>query len=176
MTSAYGKSNYDYNIDEDGNYYDSWMEDNLKNGRIVYDIDEGIIKKRINGQWLELPNDTDSSNTSVKRLQLPSDTGISDVSSTTNTPINNIIRPGQNYVNNSQENFTFPTNEQLQAMDNKKISESADALNLKEKKIKSLEDIANMTENDARMENGLNYKHKKDKNTSYVIVSYYILI
>ena len=97
------------------------MEDNLKNGRIVYDIDEGIIKKRINGQWLELPNDTDSSNTSVKRLQLPSDTGISDVSSTTNTPINNIIRPAQNYVNNLQENFTFPTNEQLKAMENKKI-------------------------------------------------------
>ena len=132
MTSAYGRENYDYNIDNQGNYYDGWMEDNLKNGRIVYDIDEGIIKKRINGQWLELPNDTDSSNTSVKRLQLPSDTGTSDVSSTANTPISNIIRPAQNYVNNSQENFTFPTNEQLQAMDNKKIFENADTLNLKE--------------------------------------------
>lgn len=68
---------------------------------------------------------------------------------------------------NSKKTFGFPTNEQLQAMDNKKISESADVLNLKEKKIKSLEDIANMTENDAKMENGVNYKHKKDKNTSY---------
>ena len=68
---------------------------------------------------------------------------------------------------NSKKTFGFPTNEQLQVMDNKKISESADALNLKEKKIKSLEDIANMTENDAKMENGVNYKHKKDKNTSY---------
>ena len=131
MTSAYGRRNYDYNVDNQGNYYDGWMEENLKNNRIIYDIDEGIIKKRINGQWLELPNDTDSSNTSVKRLQLPSDTGISDVSSTTNTSINNIIRPGQNYVNNSQENFAFPTNEQLQAMDNKKITESADTLSLK---------------------------------------------
>lgn len=130
MTSAYGRRNYDYNVDNQGNYYDGWMEENKKNNRIIYDIDEGIIKKRINGQWLELPNDTDSSNTSVKRLQLPSDTGISDVSSTTNTPINNIIRPGQNYVNNLQENFAFPTNEQLQAMDNKKISTNIDTLNL----------------------------------------------
>lgn len=40
MTSAYGRENYDYNIDNQGNYYDGWMEDNLKNGRIVYDIDE----------------------------------------------------------------------------------------------------------------------------------------
>lgn len=132
MTSAYDRRNYDYNVDNQGNYYDGWMEENLKNNRIIYDIDEGIIKKRINGQWLELPNDTDSSNTSVKRLQLPNDTEISDVSSTTNTPINNIIRPAQNYVNNSQENFAFPTNEQLQAMDNKRISESADVLNLRD--------------------------------------------
>lgn len=68
---------------------------------------------------------------------------------------------------NSKKTFGFPTNEQLQAMDNKKISESADTLNMKEKKIKSLEEIANMTENDARMENGVNYKHKKDQNTPY---------
>ncbi len=68
---------------------------------------------------------------------------------------------------NSKKTFGFPTNEQLQAMDNKKISESADVLNMKEEKIKSLEEIANMTENDAKMENGVNYKHKKDKNTPY---------
>lgn len=68
---------------------------------------------------------------------------------------------------NSKKTFGFPANEQLQAMDNKKISESADVLNMKEKKIKSLEEIANMTENDAKTENGVNYKHKKDKNTPY---------
>lgn len=68
---------------------------------------------------------------------------------------------------NSEKTFGFPTNEQLQTMDNKKISESADVLNMKEKKIKSLEEIANMTENDAKTENGVNYKHKKDKNTPY---------
>ena len=76
-----------------------------------------------------MPNDTDSSNSSVKRLQSPSDTGISDVSSTTNTPINNIIRPGQNYVNNSQENFAFPTNEQLQAMDSSKMKKDVKEYN-----------------------------------------------
>jgi hypothetical protein len=114
MASAYGRENYDYNIDSDGNYYDGWMKENLKNNRIVYDIDEGIIKKKVNGRWLQLPNAVDS------------------LSVIQDAPIINIIRPSQNYVNNSQENFAFPTNEQLQAMDNKKISESTDTLNLKE--------------------------------------------
>ena len=84
-------------------------------------------------QGLQLPNDTKVSNESGgKRLELPSNSNSSSVNSTTNTPINDIIRPAQNYVNNLQENFAFPTNEQLQAMDNKKISESTDTLNLKE--------------------------------------------
>lgn len=72
-----------------------------------------------------------------------------------------------NLMPNSKKTFGFPTNEQLQAMDNKKIAENVDTLNLKEKKIKSLEDIADMSEDDLRNEKGVNYKHKKDKNTPY---------
>lgn len=48
-----------------------------------------------------MPNTVDSNNkASVKRLQLPSDTGSLEVSSTTNTPINNIIQSTDNAVNN----------------------------------------------------------------------------
>lgn len=34
MTSAYGRNNYD-----------KFMQDNIKNGNLLYDIDQGIIKK-----------------------------------------------------------------------------------------------------------------------------------
>ena len=85
---------------------------------IVYDIDEGIIKKKVNGRWLQLPNAVDS------------------LSVIQDAPIANSIRPSQNYVNN--QNFTFPTNEQLQSTDNKKISEDVNALNLKNKLYKTM--------------------------------------
>ena len=48
MTSAYGRNNYEM-----------WMEQNKE--RIIYDIDDGIIKKRINGEWLQLPKGINSS-------------------------------------------------------------------------------------------------------------------
>ena len=111
MSSAYGRGNYDYNVDKKGNYYDGWMEDNLKNNRIVYDIDEGIIKKRVNGRWLQLPNAVDSLNI------------------TNDVPINNIIQPTQNYVNN-QENI-LPSTDQLKARDMKQGEEFSNALNMK---------------------------------------------
>ena len=179
MTSAYGKSNYDYNVDKQGNYYDGWMKENLKNNRIIYDIDDGIIKKRVDGQWLQLPNDTNSSS----------------VSSTTNTSINNILPLNQNYVNKQQENFdkensnqgsfslpenieqpqtSIPTNvfeetnKSIQQNRNNQIADDTETLTLgKTKKIQTPVEITNMTEEDVRNERGVNYKHKKDKNTDY---------
>ena len=54
LTSAYGKREYDYIVNKKtGQYEDGWMELNRRNDKILYDIDEGIIKKRINGQWLQ---------------------------------------------------------------------------------------------------------------------------
>lgn len=76
-------------MDRDGKYSNWLMEENSKENRIVYDINEGIIKKKVNGRWLQLPNVVDS-------LSIIQD-----------TPTANIIRPGQNYVNNSQENYSF---------------------------------------------------------------------
>lgn len=42
------------------------------------------------------------------------------------------LKENWNLMPNSKKTFGFPTNEQLQTMDNKKISESADTLNLRE--------------------------------------------
>lgn len=70
LTSIYGKDND----------YDSWMKRNQEMGRILYDKDDGIIKKyRDNPPRLQLPNDTIST-------------------------INNIIPRGENYVNNTENN------------------------------------------------------------------------
>lgn len=69
LTSIYGK-------DKD---YDGWMKNNQEKGRILYDIDEGIIKKY---------------RSSIPRLQLSNKT----------TSVNNIIPSEQNYVNNTENN------------------------------------------------------------------------
>jgi len=68
LTSIYGKDND----------YDGWMRRNQEMGRILYDKDDGIIKKyRDNPPRLQLPNDTIST-------------------------INNIIQQDNNYVNSVQ--------------------------------------------------------------------------
>ena len=54
MTSAYGKDNYD-----------SWI--NKNKDKIIYDKDDGIIKKRVNGQWLQLPNAVNSSDNNISQ-------------------------------------------------------------------------------------------------------------
>ena len=79
MTSAYGKDNYDYNIDKKtGEYKPGWAELNKDN--MIYDIDEGIIKKNIS---------------SMARFQLPR--------YTTNDSINNIIPQNENYASNNKK-------------------------------------------------------------------------
>lgn len=79
MTSAYGKNNYDYNIDKKtGEYKPGWAELNKDN--MIYDIDEGIIKKNIS---------------SMARFQLPR--------YTTNDSINNIIPQNENYASSNQK-------------------------------------------------------------------------
>lgn len=73
LTSAYGRENYDYQTSPVNNDFTGWMEQNRQNNRIIYDIDDGVIKKRINGQWLDLPNSNNSlSKLDVKdRVQFP---------------------------------------------------------------------------------------------------------
>ena len=83
MTSAYGKDNYD-----------KFMQDNIKNGNLLYDIDQGIIKKidkKTVGERLQLPI-RDSLDSSVKQ-QLPNDT----------ITINNIIPQNENYASSNKK-------------------------------------------------------------------------
>lgn len=149
----------------------------------IMDTDYGVASTEKMTQWLQnngydgikvkLDKDNISyyvafNSSQIKSINNTKPTSNPDIRySQSNNEWSKYLKENWNLMPNSKKTFGFPTNEQLQAMDNKKISESAAALNLKEKKIKSLEEIANMTENDAKMENGVNYKHKKDKNTPY---------
>lgn len=128
---------------------------------------DGIIVKDFSGKNDDLLYAVENSN-QIKSIDNTKPTSNPDIRySQSNGEWSKYLKENWDLMPNSKKTFGFPTNEQLQAMDNKKISESADVLNMKEKKIKSLEEIANMTENDAKTENGVNYKHKKDKNTPY---------
>lgn len=71
MTSAYGRNNYD-----------KFMKDNIQKGNLLYDVDQGVIKK-LTGQGY---NYLDAS-----------------------TSINNIIPSSQNYVNNRENRNISPT-------------------------------------------------------------------
>ena len=76
MTSAYGRKNYD-----------KFMQDNIRNGNLLYDIDRGVIKKA-----------------TMARLQLPRHSSYVDAVDNAST-INNIIPSEQNYVNNEQKSI-----------------------------------------------------------------------
>ena len=84
MTSAYGKDNYD-----------NFMKKNIENGNLLYDIDQGIIK-RVDNPRLQLPSFTNSQVT-MERLQLPmhSNSSVDTVDNVSTT--NNII--SQNEIN-----------------------------------------------------------------------------
>ena len=83
MTSAYGRNNYD-----------KFMQENIRAGNLLYDIDQGIIKKidkKTVGERLQLPM-RDSSDSSP-RLQLPNNT----------IPISNIIPQNENYASSNKK-------------------------------------------------------------------------
>lgn len=93
LTSIYGK---------DKNY-DTWMQDNIKKGRLLYDIDEGVIKKyRDNPPRLQSSNDIIPDESPTTRLQLSE--GI-------NSNINNSIAQNNNSVKNTINNNYMQNNE-----------------------------------------------------------------
>lgn len=81
MTSAYGRKNYD-----------KFMQDNIKKGNLLYDVDQGIIKKLSEQGFNYLDDSTSKEASPVQQL-----TGYT-------STINNIIPRGENYVNNSENN------------------------------------------------------------------------
>ena len=100
MTSAYGKDNYD-----------KFMQDNIKNGNLLYDIDRGVIKK-VDVARFQLPGSTNSRATEA-RLQLPRS---SNSTTNTNGSISSKIIP-QNYQNVKGNNSTI-TNQSMQNNEN----------------------------------------------------------
>ena len=54
MTSAYGRNNYDI-----------WIRQNKD--KIIYDKYNGIIKKRVNGEWLQLPEGVNSTGYNISQ-------------------------------------------------------------------------------------------------------------
>lgn len=123
MTSAYGRNNYE-----------AWMESNRD--RMIYDKDDGIIKKRINGEWLQLPkginpfvdNNISQTNKNVK-------------SSGTLSTINDM----QNNENNT--NNLAPTREYFDGKDTKKVNFPSVKYNDKVKMIKNITEQINKTGN-----------------------------
>lgn len=83
MTSAYGRNNYE-----------KFMEDNIKNGNLLYDIDRGILKKlpRQGYNYLGLA----TNEIAGARLQLPR---------SSNSNINNSITQNKNSVNTVTNNY-----------------------------------------------------------------------
>ena len=91
MTSAYGKDNYD-----------NFMKKNIENGNLLYDIDQGIIK-RVDNPRLQLPSFTNSQVT-MERLQLPmhSNSSVDTVDNVSTT--NNIISQNEKNMQVPKEN------------------------------------------------------------------------
>lgn len=101
MTSAYGRNNYE-----------RWMQDNLDNDRLLYDIDRGVIKK-VTKSRLQLPrignsdttnNNVVSSNNSISQVRY-------NVKSDENTTDNNITQKSKNNANDVKNNARNDTDD-----------------------------------------------------------------
>lgn len=82
MTSAYGRNNNE-----------KWMQENIDSGRLLYDIDRGVIKK-----------------ITRSRLQLPRTSNFVDTVDNVSTS-NNIIP--QNYINMQEKSKYTPTTKSM---------------------------------------------------------------
>ena len=83
------------------------MKDNVDNNRILYDIDEGIIKKPSNVGRLQLPTSNNSVRVDRDRVQFPM---------RANSSNNNIPQ-----TNNNVNSDTLSTNSNMQPLKNKRI-------------------------------------------------------
>lgn len=90
MTSAYGRNNYD-----------KFMQDNLKNGNLLYDIDRGVIKK-VTGERLQLPirsNFLDSNESNIGSNNTNSNATANSI-----TPSNENVKPTNYSMQNEEDN------------------------------------------------------------------------
>ncbi len=110
MTSAYGRNNYE-----------KFMEDNIKNGNLLYDIDRGVIK-RVDNPRLQLSSFTNSSVDTVDNV------------STTN----NIIQQNKNYDNSNEKITQIIQNSNISDRHKNILSEYTKENNLTEKEVTRL--------------------------------------
>lgn len=101
LTSIYGRENYDYQLKPraDGKFT-GWMEENAKNDRIIYDIDGGIKKQRVEGKWVSFPNTNNSF--SADNISQSNKNVKSDIPST-----NNSTQNVQKNTKNSENDITW---------------------------------------------------------------------
>ena len=91
MTSAYGRNNYD-----------EFMKKNIAKGNLLYDIDEGIIKKSSAGGRLQLPTISKATN----RVQIPMrDNSISYDNDTTNQTKSQEVPLSQHNMQQKEKNI-----------------------------------------------------------------------
>lgn len=146
LTSAYGRNNYE-----------KFMEENIKNGNLLYDVDQGVIKK-VTGARLQLPRTSNSS--TGARLQLPR----------RDASITNSIPPTTKNVNgNTTSNYSMPIAEKYSESNVQKYNRyKKNILDSRAKEVNNLisyknETIRNIENKILEKQNLLN--SKKDKNT-----------
>lgn len=108
LTSAYGRENYDRQNKKINGNYKGWMEQNFEKDKIIYDIDEGIIKKPIKGQRLELPN---SNNKPVTTNTNSSN--IKDIIPQSASTVKNDKNISNNFMQNNENNSTQKESSQI---------------------------------------------------------------
>ena len=118
VSSAYGKDNYD-----------SWISRNKD--KIIYDKDDGIIKKRINGEWVQSPNDINSF----------ADTSAGNIANSNITPTLEASAYDNNIPQINEKVKLLPTNNDMQNFEN-----NAKKITNKEKNFQSLEATAPIAE------------------------------
>ncbi len=165
MTSAYGKSNN----------YDYWMQDNIKKGNLLYDIDEGIINKIDK-------NNTQKKLSATDRFQLPmrssdSSTTISDIPKNTSsiyynndTTINNKNQVAPLPINNNIQKFTkdtsdinLPLKSDFNDKDNTKILNPLEISNLTKENANTTPNLPIVNRNEVGDGNSKFYNNIKDK-------------
>lgn len=110
MTSAYGRNNYE-----------KFMEDNIKNGNLLYDIDRGVIKK-VTGARLQLPRRSNFLDSY--------ESNISNSITQTNRNVKNNTNTINNSMQNSENDNTLPIKNKEYSYINQAFEQSAKKNNI----------------------------------------------
>lgn len=134
--------------------------DKIKDGIYEYLKDRGVINDSISEE-IDAESNRQNSDVVVERGNVEGLENSSSFSLNQNNPSwSKYLKEYWDLMPNSTKTFGLPTAEELQKFD-KEQGEKA------YKSLHKLEDIADMTEDDIGNEKGVNYRHKKDRDTQY---------